>query len=224
MSKIKEFFADMYLWEKIVCGVAVVLFVVGVGLQSVYASQQSENTAQVILWNQRLSQVKQELINKKADIKEKSEKAAALSSDQIISSGGIQIKSYNKVDEYLEKFFKIATTYHSGKQYDARRGSLKKYATDAVFQDKYLFDPGKDNDGNSLVDQYGLNSEFIEVKTYLAPVSGSQLSGVVEVRYNSWYAQDGESSASATTLVYGYTYDDKTNKLIGMSSLGQEVN
>lgn len=220
--KIKYFFEDMLLWEKIVFGVSILMMVVGFGLKTVHSSQQAQNTQQVQLWNQRLSLVKQQLRNKKEDIKEQTEKRAAESKDTVVASGGSQVKAYYKVDSALKKFFTIATTYHSGKQYDARRDGVAKLASPTVFKDKYLFDPAKDDDGNSLVDQYGINSEFKKARVYLAPVDGSTLNGMVEVTFSAWYDSDGQGASGDTTLVYSYVYNDKTNTIDGITYLGRE--
>lgn len=223
MMKIKYFFEDMLLWEKIVFGVSILMIVFGLGLKVVHSSQESENQQQVSLWNQRLSSVKQQLRNKQDEIKEKTEKKAAVSKDTVIASGGAQVAAYYKIDRVMKKFFETATTYHSGKQYNNRRAEIKKIASDTVFKDKYLFDPATDDDGNSLVDQYGINSEFVKAKTYLAPVEGSTLSGMTEVTFRSWYDSDGPSAAGEVTLVYSYVYNDKTGKIDGITYLGREM-
>lgn len=117
------------------------------------------------------------------------------------------------------ELFSILMTYNDQKTWLQRKEKASKMVTNDVLNDKLIFNSGKDNTGNSVVEGLSINSDFDHTKVDPMVSNGDSIDGIVHVYYTGGTDDD---SVTQHTDEYKVSYNLADKKFTSVKFLGVE--
>lgn len=139
-------------------------------------------------------------------------KVAKRNDNSATTALGKQYVATQAADKQVNGFFKVAMTFDSDQTWKARDKKVLKYATQDVVNanNPALFNDGKDDSGNSIINSTGRSAQFLDVATQYGPLqSDGTIHGIVKVHF---IGSSANNSAQIEDY-YIFTFDTKQNKL-----------
>ena len=198
--------------------IAIVLFLIGVTACIIFRYQQREIDAE-----------NKVVIQKIDDYDRKIERANVADSDLIQQDKNKDSKMsdtvelaqrQNKLVEATDQLFSILVTYNSQETWLARKDDARPLVTDQVLNDKSLFNDGKDNTGNSIIEALGLSSKYDNVEVDADIGNEFMINGLAHVNYVTTSGED--KTKTEHTDYYQVSYDLKNKKFTQVEFLGSE--
>lgn len=131
-----------------------------------------------------------------------------------------QVSASSKLNRASSELFSTLVTYNSQESWLKRKQVAAKLVTPEILKDKKLFNDGKDTTGNSFIDTYGLNSEFVRANTDAGLKHDNIIDGIVHVTYK---ANQRDTKPATRIDVYQVTYDLGQQKFTQVHKLGSEA-
>lgn len=162
--------------------------------------------------------VKSQLLTCKRKLSAQRKSTQAIETD-VIPATREEVNKQLTLKKASTELFSILMTYNDQKTWLQRKEKASKMVTNDVLNDKLIFNSGKDNTGNSVVEGLSINSDFDYTKVDPMVSNGDSIDGIVHVHYTGGTDDD---SVTQHTDEYKVSYNLADKKFTSVKFLGVE--
>lgn len=162
--------------------------------------------------SQRVESIKKDYLKSQKQLEEKIN-LQVNSDNELVREIANHNNNYSIMTSLSTEFFKVYFTWTDINSYQNRPNELKNIISDSLFNNKSIFDDGKDNTGGDYIKALGLKSDFESSEVSVI----DDESAIVKVQYEG--GQDSKDAKSTSTRFYLVNYDISNQKIENIKAI-----